>query len=326
MSEQSLKLGFIMGLLCPSEKRVGEEPIGYLYGHVAKEGEEPAVGTNRYVVNGVEYIGAIVPKPPVWDTGTFHHTCMFPTRNFISGALLGYTMVFTGEPLFVRYLNGDGHDVLCGDDDGTPYQLFRYVLSSGEWWDADSSGDTDTLSPNASMGVPCWTNYDIVNKDDNSVFLAASDCVCIPIYGEPVAYSYNGIVLPKLPEWDIKEYPYAIIYHAYIGISRVFLSKTPWAGTGEPYVWGVDAVAYGEKIVNASRGFEYTGKDNPPGWEVSSNGNLIDSPTLGQLQDTNGDGIADSGVYCAFWSNHDIISADGKTVLIAKSDPIPIYD
>ncbi len=27
-----------------------------------------------------------------------------------------------------------------------------------------------------------------------------------------VGYSYNGVVLPALPEWDDKTYPYAVIY------------------------------------------------------------------------------------------------------------------
>lgn len=39
--------------------------------------------------------------------------------------------------------------------------------------------------------------------------------LCAPpapqIPGEPIAYSYNGVVLPKLPEWDRSVYPYACI-------------------------------------------------------------------------------------------------------------------
>lgn len=30
---------------------------------------------------------------------------------------------------------------------------------------------------------------------------------------QPTAYSYNGVVLPKLPEWDKTVYPYAVIYY-----------------------------------------------------------------------------------------------------------------
>ena len=41
----------------------------------------------------------------------------------------------------------------------------------------------------------------------------------------PIAYLYNGVQLPPLPEWDDKTYPYALIAHGGINDN----GSTPWA-------------------------------------------------------------------------------------------------
>lgn len=136
---------------------------------------------------------------------------------------------------------------------------------------------------------------------------------------EPVAYLYNGVRLPKLPEWDKTAYPYAVVYRTLALSWYLFVSETPWHGTGENHtdIFGAGA---GEATENTSAGVTFLYKDNT--WVQQSNSN---PPKLGQMQDTDGDGIADKGAYCAVWSNHDIIGAD-NSVLLAASEPIPVYE
>lgn len=59
--------GLVMALCSPRrafpqrepEPEPEPEPIGYLYGHIAKEGETPT-----HTINGVDYVGFITPAPP----------------------------------------------------------------------------------------------------------------------------------------------------------------------------------------------------------------------------------------------------------------------
>lgn len=138
---------------------------------------------------------------------------------------------------------------------------------------------------------------------------------------EPTAYLYNGIRLPALPEWDREKYPYAIIFHSASGINNLFISATPWHGTGKAF--DDFGGTFGETTANASSGILYN-QYNDKDWELMSNEDT--PPELGQIADTDGDGVGDAGAFCTFWSNHDIISADGTTVLIAASDPVPVYE
>lgn len=138
---------------------------------------------------------------------------------------------------------------------------------------------------------------------------------------QPVAFLYNGVRLPKLPEWNREKYPYAIIYHLAVGIHDLFISATPWHGTGEAF--DDYGGTFGETTANASSGIRYS-QYNDKDWELQSKD---ETPIeLGQIADTDGDGVGDTGAFCAIWSNHDIISADGTTVLIAASEPVPVYE
>jgi hypothetical protein len=138
--------------------------------------------------------------------------------------------------------------------------------------------------------------------------------------GETPTHTINGVdyigeILPKLPKWDDKAYPYAVVFHALWGILVLCLSETPWVGTGEPHI-SVDAT-FGEETINASQAIQYTLIPESVEWKYDS---VTDPVALGQRVGNR------YGLYGAVWSNHDIISADGKTVLVAKSDPIPIYE
>ena len=52
------------------------------------------------------------------------------------------------------------------------------------------------------------------DKDFLEGLAISAACHVLParkVFREPIAYSYNGVILPKLPEWDSETYPYAMI-------------------------------------------------------------------------------------------------------------------
>lgn len=116
---------------------------------------------------------------------------------------------------------------------------------------------------------------------------------------EPIAYSYNGVILPKLPEWDREVYPYAVLqdngnYH------RLTISSKPIYGkaSGDKVYFSTGSNAEG-------RTWELYPGDTEwdEGWWTPSV--LVLVPVL--------------------WANHDVLYEDGNLYL-AKSDPIPVYE
>ena len=110
---------------------------------------------------------------------------------------------------------------------------------------------------------------------------------------EPVAYLYNGVRLPKLPEWDKETYPYAYILDAE---SVYYLSLRDSQKT---VITGGNVVDYSDKhqAVNGE-------------WVLSD-----ESQNVGKV----------------IWANYDVYYSDsaeevGGTLYLAASDPIPAYE
>ncbi len=106
----------------------------------------------------------------------------------------------------------------------------------------------------------------------------------------PIGYSYNGVVLPELPEWDKETYPYAYILNEDINVNGYVLvlcktTKTTTTDWRMNFIW---ASAY--KVV-----------DNA--WQSISG--------------------AFGGV--VVWSNTDVYASD-NTLYLSASDPIPVYE
>ena len=126
----------------------------------------------------------------------------------------------------------------------------------------------------------------------------------LPISGgepsvEPVAYLYNGVRLPKLPEWDKEMYPYAAIdYH-----------ESPYYGetyhlefyTLRPY-WKEDGVY-------------------PPAYCASGVSGLVD----GKWADIVYVHFYPTAKSTPFWTSFDVLNEDGS-IYMAASEPIPVYE
>lgn len=185
MSEQSFKLGFIMGLLCPSEKRV-EEPVAYLYGHVAKEGEAVT-----HVVNGVSYVGAVLPKVPERDREKYPYVSIIKKSGYSWGGDydLAY-LCFSDTPLLV-----EDDDTMSLHSKATFVSyVIDYIDGETDWQYRDEEEDKEVAIfslPSVLLPAPfTYINYDAYYDEyagdgvAGTLALAKSDFVCIPIYEE----------------------------------------------------------------------------------------------------------------------------------------------
>lgn len=105
---------------------------------------------------------------------------------------------------------------------------------------------------------------------------------------EPIAYSYNGVILPKLPEWDREAYPYAVIIPKN-DTYYLLLQDTKFNAVHD---WFITTLFVDFK-------FEYDG--------------TIWTDYTGSL-----------GTATPIWSNEDIYQDD--MLRLAASEPIPVYE
>lgn len=129
-----------------------------------------------------------------------------------------------------------------------------------------------------------------MTENEFKLYLALG--LCAPgVWGgqkEPIAYLYNGVRLPKLPEWDKIKYPYAVI--------------SQYQNTGGFYL-SLDSapITVSDSGLLTYRSKQYTVVENE--W--------VDSHQL----------LSTSVV----WANHDVYTKNGNSFL-AASAPIPIYE
>lgn len=110
---------------------------------------------------------------------------------------------------------------------------------------------------------------------------------------EPVAYLYNGVRLPKLPEWDKTVHPFA--YISEMG--------------GEYFLVTARIKAYDTSII-VTPGLVSSGRIQV--YEVVD-GAWIETADASSMNHT------------IVWCNHNIVGADEAVVLHA-SEPIPVYE
>lgn len=125
---------------------------------------------------------------------------------------------------------------------------------------------------------------------------------------EPVAYLYNGVRLPKLPDWDMEKFPYAfIIDDSVYGYTFMATSAPPKHNLDDD----TGMVTHDQFLCFGLRLY-YRHKDGI--WVF----------TAGEE-----DGIdyymATSRLSPCIWANTDLIKQDGSVYLTA-SEPVPVYE
>lgn len=121
---------------------------------------------------------------------------------------------------------------------------------------------------------------------------------------EPIAYLYNGVRLPKLPEWDREKYPYAVI--TYMAITAQY--KLSVFSECEHYKNSAGKLLVGSQSAS---------QEELSGYYAAS------------LSDTEWH-YADTPTRSAFandvkWANFDIQNEDGS-IRLPASEPIPVYE
>ena len=123
----------------------------------------------------------------------------------------------------------------------------------------------------------------------------------------PVAYLYNGIRLPALPEWDREKYPYAAI-GKWSDVYQLYFSTVPLTYRNvNPNTWYFDATEDGEALV-------YQTTTGAMIWEEH------EARTF----------TAGHAVYVMLgkphWASYDINRSTSGNIVLAASEPIPVYE
>ena len=162
---ESFKLGLSLGL-CGNALPWKAEPVAWLYGHVAKEGETPT-----HTIDGVGYVGVVAPDiNPRRDVAGEHekpYATIYHEENAVGE--IEIVLCFSGKPLVY-----DGLEMSTGD---CWYSTDYLMYADGKWW---GGGTTDSIGTRKIKPDDyIWSSYDILNEG-GTVFLAATEP--IPIY------------------------------------------------------------------------------------------------------------------------------------------------
>lgn len=130
---------------------------------------------------------------------------------------------------------------------------------------------------------------------------------------QPIAYLYNGIRLPALPEWDKETYPYAVIITSTdVESYRLYVSDKPVIYRRKD---NLTALALSASCKLGRSGIVY---QNYPSMDDAKWSNPYITSISGATEWFD---YASSYV----WANYDVLWDDGSVSLTA-SDPIPVYE
>lgn len=295
-------LGFALGqrlkdLLKPAAAPEGS--IFYLYGAPAK---------TRTIYNGME-----LPELPEWDKETYPYVHI---RNYNDTITVMCTPVNWQYGIYTAS-NKQYTRLHIHIPAGEKLSYLKFDLSDDGWGSAlVSTVDRTTSTTGAYLPTlgEFWTNTDIPNIDNNTVYLAASEPVTIPM-SNPAMAVYGGEELPPLPEWDKTAYPYAYIYRNAAGVVRYELHPTSlqygtFTYSGTQYT----VVHY---FVEAGKSRTYLRSE-------------LTNGAWGELTPvTNNRTNSSTGYYGGYqvtllWAFRDLPNVDNGTTYFAASDPICI--
>ena len=153
-----------------------------------------------------------------------------------------------------------------------------------------------------------------------AIGLAGGPLPLTPPQREPIAYLYNGVQLPPLPEWDREMYPYAVISRMGTISSDYYYRLVMFR---EPYKinykdsWTLEKFATGEGAV-------YLISECP--YADAGDGSFVWSVPVEKVANQNGE--FGERVYAKYarWSNYEITYASDGALYLAASEPVPVYE
>ena len=261
--------------------------------------------------------------------GRYAHLVFVDTTGYIEK---GSTV---GTNSYIPYngtISGETYIIALDDDCVESFSSLWPGINTETWLESTN----EYFAAAAAGEGPHWTNTTLYDADGN-LFLEASEPVAafdltawltgyaLGLCGkplpfstkkEPVAYMYNGVRLPKLPEWDRVAYPYAVIN----GI-----------GIGDAISYYRLSICNKYNVFEADSGYIYFGESSGGSTDITfmqsecnpTNGTWSDFEEASSRNITI-TGKTNSLFKPANWSNVDI-TLDGTTYLTA-SDPVPVYE
>lgn len=274
----------------------------------------------------VAYSNVTPPTLPEYDTSAYSHAVI--VFNYEAGAEDWYQVhlyysgtAFTHNGSCVTNAEGVTRKDIYGD---------------GSWTGELTVEAAPELAPgmNGEVYQRIWTNHDIL-RDDGTVYLAAITAtpafdlrsfkigLALGLAGKPVliggqrapvAYLYNGVQLPKLPEWDESVYKYVYVVttiypeHPY----HIYFQTAPW----EPHGEGSDGFVY---VLSDCTCMQYLWEPGDEAWTYFKTSNVVGYD--GGLSST-GNVV---NLEAIVWGNTDVYAKEG-TLYLAASDPVPVYE
>ena len=272
-----------------------------------------------------------LPPLPEWDKEKYPYA-------IIGTDWLLEVLIFSSVPLsYIDYATDTEYPRyrLHATDNGS---MIAYTLPwlESKWQryetaDKSFSASEVVYEPSARGDRIYWANYDVQSYADGSIYLYASyptDAETgeeihdygifhrafswkkhdgYAIKGNADTYKYNGVELPKLPEWDKEKYPYAFIYEGANNYQLRAYSRNDqytdlsWNSGFGTYTY------FGAMTPNSydGIGFSTTPSGNAEQWEGGS-------PAYGR-------------VLCSaiLWANFDVKKSASELHLPA-SEPVPV--
>lgn len=296
----------------------------------------------NYLYNGVE----LPDINEVWtDKESYPYAVIWKKSTSVTVDPVRYGLVVSSEPIY--WVDGSSVDTLGvitaantitfeaniyadSPNDAEWAESSRgesYVGSINEGYDAlwanhdvfvctyssllDKYTVTDTIHMAASEPVPVSTPTFTLDLKSWLIGFALGLCgKPLPFAKKtPIGYSYNGVVLPALPEWDREGYPYAVIMDL----------KSATNATSDFIVWFLDnPIVFRGSYLSYANGINdgyaqnYIYNNGDSGW------------VLNEEKTDFWDDLSLSGDLV--WTNTDILSEADGTVYLATSEPVPVYE
>lgn len=237
----------------------------------------------------VDYNGVMLPDVSPYITDTYPDAAILKIGNIYNLVVLGGTWQIVGE---IGYLS----TCVCSTS-------ITYTLTPGStsWTKQteDHSAEFGTITFTDNMTSVIWSNFEISPGFEKPGHDPGGDDEKTPI-----AYLYNGIRLPQLPEYDWEKFPY------------VYISETTRFGDSDEYrviyLWSKPGI-----FDEASGSVYFSGGVRTEGqiWEPFTKWRDV-----GKYEST-----SHSNGFPPIWANYDILNEDGS-VYLAASNPIPVYE
>lgn len=170
--------------------------------------------------------------------------------------------------------------------------LYSFKVENGEW--VFSSEGTDNYGATRTLHEVIWADHDVY--EGGSVYLST----LTPVPAGNGLAAYQGVRLPKLPEWDRTVYPYAVIRVTSDGNYGLLIASAPFYFGENSLQFKGDGCGYQYKVADSM-------------W--TENGSFAIFADYTKL----------SG-FTPIWGNHDVLSYEDDSLYIAKSAPISVYE